>query len=249
MSYVVIRGWYSRYKEIQKILNISEKRDVEAAILLNSIIKNPVSSKKIERIVRTKSVFVIGSGPSLKNSFRVIKDYQEVPKIVADSSIKSVLDNGITPDIVVTDLDGDLDSLTRIGRNNTVMVVHAHGDNISKLFLAEKFRNCIGTTQTRPYKKINNFGGFTDGDRCVFLANYFGAKNIILFGMDFGERIGTYSHTKDQDTEIKLKKLRIGRNLLEWLAKKRKHGLYTTSQPISGFKKIPFSKLHNITIT
>ena len=33
------------------------------------------------------------------------------------------------PDIVVTDLDGDITSLKKAGRTNTIMVVHAHGDN------------------------------------------------------------------------------------------------------------------------
>lgn len=245
---MVIRGWYSRYKEIQKLLNLSEKKDTEAAILLNSILKRPISPKEVDQKIKGKSIFVIGSGPSLKKSFSVIKKYQ-VPKIVADSSIKSVLDNGIVPDIVVTDLDGDLDCLKKVGNEDTIMVVHAHGDNMGRLFLAEKFRKCIGSTQVKPFKKVNNFGGFTDGDRCVFLANYFGAKNIILFGMDFGENIGKYSATKGLDKKRKLKKLRIGKRLLQWLGKKRKSGLYTTSKPIPGFKKIPFSKLDDITIT
>ena len=53
--------------------------------------------------------------------------------------------------------------------------------------MVKKIKNCIGTTQTNPFNKIQNFGGFTDGDRGVFLASHFDAKKIILFGMDFGK--------------------------------------------------------------
>ena len=62
--------------------------------------------------------------------------------------------------------------------------------------MVKKMKNCIGTTQTNPFNKVQNFGGFTDGDRGVFLASYFNAKKIILFGMDFGNQIGKFSNTK-----------------------------------------------------
>ena len=55
--------------------------------------------------------------------------------------------------------------------------------------------------------KVHNFGGFTDGDRCVFLANHFKAKKIILLGMDFGTRIGKYSKTRVISRTIKIKKI------------------------------------------
>jgi len=112
--------------------------------------------------------------------------------------------------------------------------------------LIGNFKNCIGTTQTKPIGKLQNFGGFTDGDRAVFLANYFMAKKIILFGMDFGKRIGKFSNTKPSERTIKLKKLRKGKFLLEWLAIKSKSELFTTSSPIVGFKKIPYQNLDSI---
>ena len=100
----------------------------------------------------------------------------------------------------------------------SIFIVHAHEDNIEKLEFAKKFKKCIGTTQSNPFNKIQNFGGFTDGDRGVFLANHFDAKKIILFGMDFGEKIGMYSNTKKSDRKIKLMKLHRGELLLEWLS-------------------------------
>jgi hypothetical protein len=112
--------------------------------------------------------------------------------------------------------------------------------------IVKYFKNCIGTTQSKPFSKIQNFGGFTDGDRGVFLANHFEAKRIILFGMDFGNRIGKYSNTKKTEREIKLKKLNKGKLLLEWLSTNTKSELFTTSKPIRGFKKISYKDLDNI---
>jgi uncharacterized Rossmann fold enzyme len=159
-------------------------------------------------------------------------------KIAADSSVKPLVENRIIPDIVVTDLDGDENTFKKIARTKSIFVVHAHGDNIEKLEFTKNFKNCIGTTQSNPFRKIKNFGGFTDGDRGVFLANHYGAKRIILFGMDFGDRIGKFSNTKKSERKIKLMKLKKGEALLEWLSTITKSELYTTSKPIKGFKKI-----------
>ena len=162
---------------------------------------------------------------------------------MADSAVKPIVEKGIKPDIIVTDLDGDLKVLKKIGKSKTIFVVHAHGDNLNRLDLVKYFKNFLGTTQTKPFGKLFNFGGFTDGDRGVFLANYFQAKKIILFGMDFGDKIGKYSDTKPKERKIKLKKLRMGKHLLEWLSSKSKVELFTTSDPISGFKKIKYKDL------
>ena len=112
--------------------------------------------------------------------------------------------------------------------------------------MVRKIKNCIGTTQTNSFNKIQNFGGFTDGDRGVFLASHFDAKKIILFGMDFGNRIGKFSNTKRSDRKIKLKKLKIGEKLLIWLSTITKSELLTTSKPIKGFQKISYKELDNI---
>ncbi len=64
--------------------------------------------------------------------------------------------------------------------------------------------------------------------------------------MDFGPNIGKYSKTKISNKKIKLKKLRKGKKLLEWLASKNSLNLYTTSKQIKGFKKIPYKYIKNI---
>ena len=239
----MISGWRKRYFSILKELNYSEKKDKESALILDSILKKTDTIKKIRKLIEGKTIFVIGSGPSLSIAIPKLKKLEKSIKIAADSSLKPLVDNGIIPDIIVTDLDGNEDTIKKISKTKSIFVIHAHGDNIEKLQMVKKMKNCIGTTQTNPFNKIQNFGGFTDGDRGVFLASHFDAKKIILFGMDFGNQIGKFSNTKRSDREIKLKKLEIGKDLLIWLSTITKSELFTTSKPIEGFKKIAYKEL------
>jgi uncharacterized Rossmann fold enzyme len=239
----MIPGWDSKYREILKEFDFNKQEDTDSAVLLDSILNEENHLKNICKLIENQTVFIVGAGPSLSYAIPILQRYKKIIKIVADSAVKPLIDNGIKPDIVVTDLDGDEKTFRKIGKSKTIFVVHAHGDNISKLNLIENFKNCVGTTQTKSFGKVYNFGGFTDGDRAVFLASYFNAKKIILFGMDFGKRIGKFSDTKPSDRKIKLKKLKKGKSLLEWLALKTKSELFTTSSPITGFKKIPYRNL------
>jgi len=63
--------------------------------------------------------------------------------------------------------------------------------------------------------------------------------------MDFGTRIGKYSKTRVISRTTKIKKLRRGKKLLEWLAKKSESKLYSTTK-IRGFTKINFQDIDNI---
>ena len=240
---MMISGWKKRYFSILKELNYSEKKDKESALILDSILKKTDTIEKIKKLIEGKTIFVIGSGPSLSSAIPKLKKLEKSIKIAADSSLKPLVDNGIIPDIIVTDLDGNEDTIKKISKTKSIFVIHAHGDNIEKLQMVKKMKNCIGTTQTNPFNKVQNFGGFTDGDRGVFLASYFNAKKIILFGMDFGNQIGKFSNTNRSDREIKLKKLKIGKDLLIWLSTITKSELFTTSKSIEGFKKISYREL------
>ena len=240
---MMILGWKRRYQSILKELSYSEKKDKESAVILDSILKKNNNNQKITKLIQGETVFVIGSGPSLSFAIPKLKKFKKSIKIAADSSLKPLLENGIIPDIIVTDLDGDEDAIKKLSKKKSIFVIHAHGDNIKKLQMVKEIKNCIGTTQTTPFNKIQNFGGFTDGDRGVFLASHFEAKKIILFGMDFGKRIGKFSNTKKSDRDTKLKKLKIGEELLIWLSTITKSELFTTSRSIEGFKKISYKEL------
>lgn len=238
-----LQGWERKYNEILREFGFNKRDDLQAAKFLNSLLDAKVSLDKLEHMIKGKTVFVIGAGPSLSYCLTQIKKYKNVTKVVADGATKALIEKHIQPHIVVTDLDGNLEYLKKASRSNSMMIVHSHGDNIGTLPVALSFRNCIGTTEGRPFGKIRNFGGFTDGDRCVFLARYFGAKRIIMFGMDFGKKIGFYSKEGRYDKKLKIKKLRTARHLLTWLSSKGGCEFYTTSEHIKGFQKIKFSQL------
>lgn len=235
---MTVPGWNRMYLEIAREFNYNRQLDYEASVILDSVMRRTVPNRAVAGLIRNKAVFVVGAGTSLRASVPAIKKFKKAVKVAADSAVKVLIGEGVIPDIIVTDLDGDEDSLRKCGRLRTVFAVHAHGDNIPRLYLARSFRNRLGTTQAEPYGDIQNFGGFTDGDRSVFLASYFGAKKIILFGMDYDGRIGRPSQTRKAEADTKLKKLEKSRELLGWLAGRTRSELFTTSSPIPGFRRI-----------
>lgn len=231
--------WFPYYQSIRSEFGYSTEKDREAARMLSSMIeKKALDPKVLQKKLKGKSVFVVGAGPSLEENIAVIKKNRGFVKIAADGAAEALVKNKIKPDIVVTDLDGDAKSLQKAARMGAIMVVHAHGDNMPALKkMVPKFRKLVGTTQVQPETNVHNFGGFTDGDRCVFLADEFGAKKIVLVGMDFGSTIGKYSKKKVKDARLKNRKMEAGKGLLEMLAKRSRAKLYDTSKrPVRGFE-------------
>ena len=234
---MTIRGWKTQFKEIRKEFGYLEKDDLISVRKLDSLLKGKNSKREFQNMIQGKTVFIIGAGPSLTKSLKYIKKSKDVTKIVADGAVRALLEKNIKPDILVTDLDGDLKSIEKIGKSKIPIIVHAHGDNYEKLEIVKKFRNVVGSTQTRKIGKIENFGGFTDGDRCVFLAEYFNASKIVLIGMDFGQKIWKYSKHRIVDRKIKIKKLKFGKKVVEWIGTKSKADLFSTNR-IKGYKII-----------
>ncbi|MCK9276774.1 MAG: DUF115 domain-containing protein, partial [Methanoculleus sp.] len=91
---------------------------------------------------------------------------------------------------VFTDLDGATDVFIDLSRQGTVMVVHAHGDNIPLLrhWVPLLPGPLVATTQAAPLPHVYNFGGFTDGDRAVFAADDLGAASVRIIGFDLSDR-------------------------------------------------------------
>ena len=242
---MAVHGWKIKFKKIRKEFRYSEKEDFRSAKKLNLLLKRKNSKEEFRNVIKGKTVFIIGAGPSLSKSLKHIKKSKNITKIVADGAVRALLEKNIKPDILVTDLDGDLESIKKIGKTKIPIIVHAHGDNYDKLEIVKKFSNVTGTTQTREFGKLANFGGFTDGDRCVFLAEYFNASKIVLIGMDFGQKIGKYSKHRVINRRTKIKKLKFGKMIIEWLATKSKADLYSTKR-INGYKTIRLVDLERI---
>jgi uncharacterized Rossmann fold enzyme len=108
------------------------------------------------------------------------------------------------PEVLVTDLDGDVEDQVRSNAAGTIAVVHGHGDNGPAVRTwAPRFTGrTVATTQSRPFGRLVDYGGFTDGDRAVCLADHFGAKEIRLVGWDF-----EHPSRKDGDPKRKQRKL------------------------------------------
>ena len=234
---MTIRGWKTKFNEIRKEFGYSEKEDLISAKKLNLLLKTKNSKKQFQDMIKGKTIFIIGAGPSLSKSLKHIKKSKNITKIVADGAVRALLEKNIRPDILVTDLDGDIESIKKIGKTKIPIIVHAHGDNSDRIEIVKKLSNVTGTTQTREFGKLKNYGGFTDGDRCVFLAEYFNANKIVLIGMDFGRKIGKYSKHRVINRKTKLKKLKSGKMIIEWFATKSKADLYSTKR-MKGYKTI-----------
>jgi uncharacterized Rossmann fold enzyme len=199
--------------------------------------KKSLDIKVLQRKIARRHVMVIGAGDSLIQNIKFIKKNRKFVKIVADGATQALIENHIKPDVVVTDLDGDTSFLRKAERVGAIIVVHSHGDNIEELKkIVPTLRRVIGTTQVMPVENVYNFGGFTDGDRCVFLADEFGAEEIVLVGMEFGDRIGKHSKKVVKNIQLKRDKMKVGKRLLEMLAKRSRSRLFDTSRkPIRGF--------------
>ena len=232
--------WFPYYQGIRAEFGYSTEKDQEAARILSEMIKKKaLDPKVIERKIKGKNVIVVGGGPSLEDekAMKYLKKNKKAVKIAADGTVQFLIENKIKPDIVVTDLDGDATFLQKAEKGGAIMVVHAHGDNTAMLKrLVPKFKKMVGSTQVMPVENVYNFGGFTDGDRSVFLAEEFGAKKIVLVGMDFGNSVGKYSKKKVKDAELKKQKLEAGKRLLEMLAKQSRSELADIAKrPVRGF--------------
>ena len=206
--------WEPIYNLILEDMHFDRLYDERAARLLSKMLEMKARKKipdvvEIEilwKAINGKDILVCGKAPRLKDDLKNI-DVKKYVVIAADGATSSLLNAGITPDIIVTDLDGNMDDEARANEKGAIMVIHAHGDNMDALSAeVPGLKRVIGTTQSKPLRNVYNFGGFTDGDRSVFLAREMGAKSITLIGFDF----------KDVNvTPLKKKKLMWAEKLID----------------------------------
>jgi len=218
------KDWEPIYKQILSDFNFSLKKDIEAASILNKILANKkiISHNKLEELITDKEIFVFGAGPSLEESISENKKmFADKLIISANGATSALMKYKIQPDIIVTDLDGKISDQINTNLKGSITIVHAHGNNIDVIKEnVPKFKGKIlGSTQTNPdpYDYVYNFGGFTDGDRAVFLAEHFNTKKINLIGFDFNEEIGEYSFSDNKNRKTKLKKLKWSEILIGML--------------------------------
>ena len=199
--------WEPIYLQILQDFGFSSARDEEGAQLLAELLQGRRNYLFMaEERVKGRGAVIFGNAPSLAGELDVLAE-MDAAHIVADGAAAVLLRKGIVPDIVVTDLDGPFPSILEACQKGAAIVVHAHGDNLDALCsYIPQLNNVIGTCQCRPPEGLYNFGGFTDGDRSVFLAKDLGASSIKLVGFDFED---------ESVTPRKRKKLAWAKRLIE----------------------------------
>lgn len=216
--------WLNKwYPWITKKLGLNPDADFAAAMLLDSLIPNPIDASIAHGAIAGNTCLVLGAGPSLERTFdRVLPT--DVVSVASDGAARMFMHRRLDPpDFLVTDLDAGDDVILWCSRRS-VLVVHAHGDNVKALVrlippLVSSGAKIIPTTQTVTIGKLSNFFGFTDGDRAAWFCHAMGAKRIMLVGMDFGQCVGRFSKpVPHADKGRKLEKLRIGERLIQRLA-------------------------------
>jgi len=178
------KEWEPHYSEILSYFGFDRTGDEEAARLLAALLPRD-NLLSLAALTCDNPVTVCGNAPCLKDELGKIKGV-----VFAADAASDVLDeNGIRPDAVFTDLDGASDRLLSLNKEGTIVVVHAHGDNIALLkHWVPQFQGpLVGTTQGTPLSHVHNFGGFSDGDRAVFAADELGAEQITLIGFDLDD--------------------------------------------------------------
>ncbi|MBQ2962758.1 6-hydroxymethylpterin diphosphokinase MptE-like protein [Methanobrevibacter sp.] len=224
--------WEGWYEEILETLGFSREGDEKTAVLLDKILEEhgfltleDLYNETVHKKNDTTKFIVFGAGPSIKKHIEEIKTYdlEEYILVSSDGATTALLEEDVVPDIVATDLDGTLSDLLVANDKGSYFVIHAHGNNeevIEKW--TTSFNKILGTTQSKPIGHLYNFGGFTDGDRAMYLAVALGCKEMVLAGMDFGTIVTRYSRPNIEGEtgpadEIKTKKLIFAERLLNWI--------------------------------
>lgn len=231
------KEFLAKYKEIIEMMGFSEAEDIKSRDILFDIfsqreyhLENNILYLE-ELFGKFTNVLIFGGGPDVEyfvnylhdnNDFKNIHDKTLV--IAVDGVTELLYENNFIPSMIFTDLDGILmDTINRPEFKKTSFIIHAHGDNLNQIKSFRKFltnsKFLIGTTQVESKIPIINHGGFTDGDRALFLIRNFLKEyhNVFIFGFDFGNIIGKYSKPhlmSDQKVNsIKKRKLDIGAEL------------------------------------
>ncbi len=208
--------WEPIYKLILEDMHFNRMHDDESACILSKLLKTKAREKNndlldielLHRAIYGKDVLVCGKAPCLKDDIKNV-DFKKYVVIAADGATSILMNNGIAPNVVVTDLDGNMADEAKANDLGAIMVVHAHSDNIDTLVKElPRLKRVIGTTQSTPLSNVYNFGGFSDGDRSVFLAKEMGARSITLIGFDFDD---------ENVTPVKKKKLFWAKKLIDMI--------------------------------
>jgi len=241
------------YPKIRTKIGISSKSDYEEMIYWNH---KGIKQNKLSPMLNLKSwkSIIFAPGPSLVNHKNNLQEIINSKSFIisCDGATRWLLQNNLTPNLVISDLDGlDSQIIEYILSNNIMMHVLIHGDNREQvsnfLDIKQDFNDNTDIwffTQGKPIQKWSNSIGFTDGDRALIFA-LLNKLNPLLLGFDLnssliGEYSKPYFNSNQSMTENKLKKMDVAKNILNWCS--FHYTFYTLDNNYSPGLEIDFSK-------
>ena len=204
--------WEPVYEEILSDMGYSREDDEYCVrILMSATLGSDLVSDEDAGALVGRCCTVFGNAASLERDVERLG--VEGTKVASGSSVPRLLAIGMAPDIVVTDLDGDIDSQLKASRDGALTLIHAHGGNadLVRAYAGLFDGPVVLTTQSVPRDIVYNFGGFTDGDRAVCFVRHFGCRCILLPGFDYSNPYPK----PGSDLEAKARKLVWARRIIE----------------------------------
>ncbi len=232
------------YTYVAEILELDPQRDRFATSILASYLDEvnvfAVLNEVLERL-EGKEIAIVCPGSNLDKE--IVEELASVGiEIVAVDGAMCVLRDP-TPKILVTDLDGVSRCFDRVEEIKPISFIHAHGDNIDLLqnYVPRALLSnvpIVGTTQVEPRIPVLNFGGFTDGDRALFISLSFRPKLVVLVGCDYGPYLGEASKgVSMRCLWRKVLKHGIARYMMDYAARRFGIEVFNVGKPVSRFVK------------
>ena len=207
-------AWSPAYRAVLADLGYDPAEDERARDALADL-AGPFETDRLRALFEGLTVAVAGGAPALAREPELAVARGADVVVAASTAADVLAEAGVGVDLMVTDLDKNVETARELTREGVPVAAHAHGDNLPALrewipqFDPE---HTLPTTQAEPRGPVENFGGFTDGDRGAFLADHFGADALVFPGWDFDDpSVGPE----------KRRKLVWAERLLHWLERRR----------------------------
>ena len=120
--------WEPIYQEILEDMGYDRADDEACVRILKAVTLNSdliTDDEASERFSGTATVF--GDAPCLESDISRLPP--EGTLVSSGSAVARLLAIGIVPDVVVTDLDGNIDAQLEASSRGALTFIHAHGDN------------------------------------------------------------------------------------------------------------------------
>ena len=178
-----IDWWWDFQDQINTQFNFSRIREEVATRMVAHL---DFLKTSISRYFKGRDLVLIGA--AINHSLSIPNS----SLIVADGALRACLEKDIIPELIISDLDGYLPDMLWATQNGSKIIIHAHGDNISRVHQYSAKLNPICMTSTYPSDSTFCWGGFTDGDRATMMSLSLGCASIKLLGFDFN-KVGSFS--------------------------------------------------------